>query len=895
MVYSSANKLNFLNGELIIKTGLGILTDNAPVSYQDANEISTKFKFLNQKRNSKKGWESEIKFEVGNYDHNKVLKIDPNLVWATYYGGNNYDGPMSITTDDSNNVFVCGYSASPNFPVIDQGGGSYYQGNFGGVSDAFVIKFNPNGAMMWCTYYGGSGDDAANSLDVDPFGNILITGQTLSTDLPLLNPLGGAYFQSFLSGGLDAFVLKLDPNGVLVWASYFGGGAWDEGNSIVSDASGNIFITGQTQSVDFPTLNFGSGAFYQPLLNNFSIPSINEDVFILKFNSNCVLQWSTFYGGQNSDEGNAIHINNSGDIYITGNTRSFNFPVQNNSGSYFQPNILSANSAFILHFNNIGVLKWASFFGGNCSDAGYSLTSDNIGNIFLAGNSCSKNLPMRGYSHQDTIKGLSDAFLVKFNTNDSIIWSTYYGTSGNDNFFTFDNLVADKCGNVIMSFNTDGSNLNALQMCDTNYFDNSSNGLKDIVVSKFSNDGKLEWSTYLGGDGEDFREAVALDNYGDLYVAGEWRGSGVGNDNTYPFKDPGSGSYFTNVFAGGHDGYIAKFKPLQFNLSSNKINPSSCGCNGKVTVTVNCSIPDYSYTWSNGEIYTNTNSTFSSIDSLCPGNYWVEVKNQCNERDTIYFTLSGSNYNIIPSYTYSPVCSDSSGVLTINQVSNGVPNYSVSDGSNLFGSNINFPVTFSNVSIGIHTITINDINGCSGIFTVNIVSSSVTAKFTTNVNTGPAPLNVNFTNLSLGATNYTWSFGTALSNQVNPSNVFTNIGIFPVLLIASNDYCSDSSLMYINVVNDIFIPEALTPNGDGKNDFFEIKGLENYSNNNLEIFNRWGNKIYSAKPYKNDWNGSTNSNERTGNGKLPSGTYFYLLNLGDDKKSIYKGFVQLQY
>ena len=111
-----------------------------------------------------------------------------------------------------------------------------------------------------------------------------------------------------------------------------------------------------------------------------------------------------------------------------------------------------------------------------------------------------------------------------------------------------------------------------------------------------------------------------------------------------------------------------------------------------------------------------------------------------------------------------------------------------------------------------------------------------------------------------------------------------------------NGSCMSSDTLIIVVKQGLgVIPEIFTPNGDGKNDVFDIKGLDSYPKNSLHVFNRWGNPVYSAEPYNNDWNGNPNEAGKTGSGKLPSGTYYYILDLGDDQKTIYRGFIQLQY
>lgn len=193
------------------------------------------------------------------------------------------------------------------------------------------------------------------------------------------------------------------------------------------------------------------------------------------------------------------------------------------------------------------------------------------------------------------------------------------------------------------------------------------------------------------------------------------------------------------------------------------------------------------------------------------------------------------------------------------------------------------------------------LNGCTSSITPIIANYyNLVAGISSSTLSGVAPISVQFTNTSIGllpGNTVNWSFGDgSVSNQNTPANTYNNPGSYSVVLTVSNGLCTDDETVVIDViVANIFIPEVLTPNNDGHNDVFYIKNIEYFPDNELFIFNRWGNLVYKTKSYKNTWDGIPNSDQKTGSNKLPPATYFYLLNLGDKDNKTFKGFVQLMY
>ncbi|MDW8303124.1 MAG: SBBP repeat-containing protein, partial [Bacteroidia bacterium] len=491
-----------------------------------------------------------------------ILVIDPQLVWGTFYGGSNVDGPMGIDTDATGNVFVTGYSFSTDFPVQNPGGGAYYQGTKVGDQDAFILKFTNTGVRQWATYYGGSSYDHAVYVAADGTGNVFVTGYTLSANLPVQNPGSGAYYQAISGGGYDAFILKFTNTGVRQWATYYGGSTFDYGYSLDTDGTGNVFVTGYTGSTNFPVQNPGGGAYYQ------GTRSGTQDAFVLKFTNTGVRQWATYYGGSNNEVGYSVAVDGTGNVFVTGYTESTNFPVHNPGGSvFFQASNGGWYDVFILKFSNLGIRQWATYYGGSQDDIGYSLAVDNTGNLLVTGITLSTNFPVynpgSGAYYQGTKaggSGIADVFILKFDNAGVRQWATYYGGNDGETMFEYDNIAIDNCGNVYIIFTTNASAFpHLLNSCDGQYYDSSNGGSGDFVISLFNTEGILLWCTYIGGDGNDFRNPIAVDVNNNLFVSGEW--TVVSNSTTYSYSlvNPGGGAYFDNTFNGSDDGFILKF------------------------------------------------------------------------------------------------------------------------------------------------------------------------------------------------------------------------------------------------------------------------------------------------------------------------------------------------
>jgi uncharacterized protein (TIGR03437 family) len=244
-----------------------------------------------------------------------IAKINPTgtaWVYSTYLGGNNVDEGNGIAVDAAGSAYVTGYTASTNFPLQSP----FRSGNQGSV-DAFVTKINPAGsALVYSTYLGGSATDYGTAIAVDSSGSAYVTGSVTSDDFPLVNPIDNKLGSHAVG---DVFVTKFNPSGsALVYSTYLGGGSEDDPYALAIDSAGNVYITGRTNSSDFP------------LMNPIQAVRTAFDMFVTEINaSGSALLFSTFIGGTGSESGRGIAVDRLGNIHVAGEGTSTDFPVKN--------------------------------------------------------------------------------------------------------------------------------------------------------------------------------------------------------------------------------------------------------------------------------------------------------------------------------------------------------------------------------------------------------------------------------------------------------------------------------------------------------------------------------------------------------------------------------------
>jgi len=783
LVYKSKTpvKINS-NGEIELWTQYGNITENAPLSFLQNEEIPTKFLLKNYNNflvNNEKGYKTSIVFflpERIGVNPKSTLVIDPQLVWGTFCGGNAADGPKAIHADNNDNILITGYVFSPDFPT--QNGGGYFQGVKNTSNDVFIQKFNNSGVLLWSTYYGGNAADQGNAVVTDGTGNIFVTGYTNSSNFPTQN--SGTLFQGTSIGSDDIFIVKFNNAGTRLWATYYGGTLSDVARCITTDSNDNIFISGYTNSTDLPLQN--AGTFFQGAKNAAS------EIFILKFDNLGNRLWATYYGGNAADAASAIAIDNNDNIFITGPTASNNFPLQN-TGTFYQGTLSGSEDAYILKFDNSGVLLWASYYGGTGDDYGTAITTDPSGNIFVAGSTTSSNFPLQnaGTFFQGTLNGtLEDAFILKFDNIGARQWATYYGGSGREKFNTYDNIETDNCGNIYVGFGTYSTDLPLMQACDAGYYVNQASTVgSTISIISFNNFGTRLWASYLSGNGDNFNEALTIDSDANLFATGEW--TFLTNSASYPVVNPGGGAFYDQNFNGSDDGYIVKFSPASVSVTSS-VNHPNCSnpCGGSATAT-SLGTCIYSYLWSNGQ-------TTQMATGLCAGNFTVSITNQFCKDTSLVVTINSTGSLTTSTTITSSSCGNNNGTATIT-VSAGITPFTYS------WSNGQTTSVATALGSGSYSVVVTDASGCSSTQTVAITSGNTLSVTVSSTQPNCFGNSGTATVVSSGGTNpFTYSWDNGQSSQTVTGLVAGNYSV----LVTDASGCTSTQTVAITQ------PTALT-------------------------------------------------------------------------------------
>jgi len=584
MAYEGIDGLRVDGGELVLATALGDLREQTPFAFQDEQEVACAFVPHGP---------LAVGFACDGRDDSRTLVIDP-LIYATFLGGGDEDRGLSIAVDASGNAYVTGSLLSTDFPAtpgafnttyggawdafvaklnatgtglmyatylgggdfdegrgiaVDISGNAYVAGTTGssnfpttpGANDttynpgdeAFVVKLNATGTgLVYATYLGGSSFEEAYGIAIDTSGSAYVTGRTRSADFPATP---GAFDTTYNGppGSVDAFVAKLDAAGaVFTYATFLGGSSEEYPFGIAVDSSGNAYVTGQTESTDFPAT---PGAFNTTYSGGW-------DAFVAKLDATgSSLAYATYLGGVEADYAYGIAVDTSDRAFVTGATDSTDFPAT--AGAYDTTfNVIS--DAFVVKLNATGSgLVYATYLGGVGDDVGYGIAVDTSGIAYVAGTAGSFDFPATAGAYDTSLNGVYDGFVAKLDASGGALpYATLLGGTGAEILWGID---IDASGMAYVSGRTYSSDFPAT----AGAYDDTFNGNTDIIVAKLDLT-LASGAPVLGATGEVNYVADGLDpETGTLATSFAFRVMYTDTDNDLP----AAGDPRVHIFQGGSD------------------------------------------------------------------------------------------------------------------------------------------------------------------------------------------------------------------------------------------------------------------------------------------------------------------------------------------------------
>ena len=516
-------------GRLEILTSSQKIEEGEPISYQINQDVKvkvvSKYDVIG---------ENTLKFSVGPYDSDKELIIDPVLYYSTYLGGSGYDNGNDVDVDLRLNAYAVGTTGSSDFPTTPGAFNKVYKGG-----DAFISKFDPTGSnLLFSTYLGGSESDEAHSVAFSRQSDFAaIAGVTQSNDFPIS---ANAYDK--IQGGQDIFIARISSSGALVASTFFGGKSYEGYPEIGIDGSDNFYIFASTESPDLETT---PGAFDTQFddLKILDPPWFpDQNIFIAKFDPFLSdLSYSTFFGGWSLDA-TSIAVDFDGNAYILGLDHGC-FQIPTTPGSYCPLYYGEGQHAFLAKLNPTGSgLVYGTYTGvpnlGYCWVRPADLAVDGQGNAYiLISYDCT-------YMGIPLIDETLYATVAKFNpTASHIVWyKALYSEEDNDHG---KRLVLDGRGGLYVL----GETLSKDFPITDDAFQKIKEGGWDLFITKMAtNNGSIQYSTFMGGNDDDHAGGIAADAYGSVYLTGY----------TYSYDFPTTPGAYSTALKSKSDAFVAR-------------------------------------------------------------------------------------------------------------------------------------------------------------------------------------------------------------------------------------------------------------------------------------------------------------------------------------------------
>jgi PKD repeat protein len=796
------------------------------------------------------------------YSSNDKLKYDfivhpgadPSQIRLKYEGQN----PLELNPEGS--LIVHGVSTS----FVEAAPVSYTQANHRSIPSrykldgrtlSFVVQPSATETIIidpeltWATYYGNNtGSDYGTSAGGDTQGNHFFAGYTAAPVFPVQNAGGGAYFDGNFSGlTYDAYIIKFDSDAVRVWATYYGGTGNETDVKMEVSANGKVFLAGSTTSTDFPVLDPSGANYYQS-----SHGGLISDMFLVRFTTLGVREWSTYLGGFSNDRLGDLATNATNNLVVVGYVDTLGFPaVDPGGGAWFQntsPGIVH-NEAVIARFTSTGVMTWSThFFDPSGGQEFTGVTIDGAGNAWVVGHTSAVNFPTldpgNGAYYNDTLVGSpNDGVILKFSPAGVLLWSTYFGGDASDLLFA---VTLMQGGGILATGRTLSSDIPVYDAGGNAWYDDSHNGDRDGFLAAFNSNGAQTWCTYYGSSGSDEFVSVTADMEGNLYCTGSTF------SNTFPRLDPGLPAYFQPNFNGGQEvvllqfsaAYQRKWATFYGGGGQDEVHEIHCdlfsnllvtGTTNSMTLTVENpgGAAWVDSVWAGGPGYETFILRFdalpcagtqavitASADTVCTGDTvllssagsfggtlaWKlnDVLYSTANDTSMIFTAAGE-YEVTLVASANP-CEDSATIfIHVGPFPTITPSGFMSacegdtftlvaqSGFNSYlwtGGSTDTSITVT--TAGNYYVTVTDTNGCTGVSAPAIVVYYFipATTFNSSINGNV----VTFTDLTSGGFSFLWTFGDGDSSTVqNPVHTYDSLGTYyPCLTVTSFNNCDST-------------------------------------------------------------------------------------------------------
>lgn len=734
-------KTELIDNKIRMTTRFGKMEETIPMSWTEEENTKKQVAINYTKiKSNVYGFEGDLN------SSDKTIVIDPVPIrlWGTYYAGNNQDYSTDICNDLDNNVYFAGYTGSTlniatsgSFTVHDY---SYFYGN------GFITKFNTNGVRIWGVY----SIARPKKIKTDTNGNLFYTGEIGSSMPNIATP--GAHQLDHVGYYDNAFLIKLNTNGIREWGTYYGGNSSDKGKDICFDALNNVYLVGIAGSHN----NIGTSGTHQP---SHSSGYLDDDGFIVKFSPLGVRIWGTYLGGKESDRIYSCNISNDGFLYVTGNTGS-NEDI--GTISSFNPNLQGYGSGMIAKFDLNGNRIWGSYFNGErYCNIDQSILKDN--HLYFFGltdkqtNMNSSGTFNENFMHLPMLYGRS-SFIAKFNINtQNLIWGTYFGEYIQDiEINSNDKIFIEGCTSQTSGIATVGAYSETLQ-------------ISDAYIVKLNTNGQREWGTYYGGNcteghngAADVNNKISIDNNNNIYLVGNTCStSGISTSGAH------QESHVFNSLGGIYNIYVAKFQDCLSSPQVSAVNPCA-GSDLQLNATGGT---NYSWTGPNGFTSSQQNPIITNANATHSGQYSCAITGTGGCDNTVSLNIVVGDFLApIPNTTTLPTITGD-----CNTIVSTIPT-ALDNCAGTINATTTNPLNYT--IPGNYTITWNytDGNGNSSAQTQNITITSVTLPSLDPTQEFCIQENATLNTITITGTNILW-YDALTDGNLLPNNTLLQNGM----------------------------------------------------------------------------------------------------------------------